>query len=823
MKQILILLFVFFGSGRVWADTSKPGEKHDPDHKEHADPPEKGEKAEKPGESGSPEARELKQLNFVYTSDLYGRFFTPDCTGKNPRSYLLSMVEQVDRIRQQLDQEGKPLAMIGGGNLFSPDAMGLYLLENLSGAVFVASNYKKMGMVVNAWGPQDFLATDGVLEMASRMFFRQEIPLLATNIECEKGKEKACAERIRTHHIFEMDGVKIGIVALFPENHTARLPKASRELFKFTAPAKAYKESHEKLVKEGVHLIFLVSHLDTEITYPAQVLSFLRGLDVPEPHVVFASQSQSPNVVKLGFISLIKRNHGSLIVGSSRFGRSITRLRLALAPKEGGGFDVNASESEAMDVPVTVENLTEADPGTLYVSKFCEAFNVPLGKNIIDGSMDLDSFLGYILGIMRASERAELAVINRDILMQYDFPVTGTVTREMIARLIRSDSGIVTLHLKGKDIKGLLGAYADKKDGALKVLGLEAKKGGGFTINQRDIEDELHYKVVSTQYVMSGGGGILTPRTDFSTLEKGVRQLVIGFFQNRNEESRKLDFASDFPDLWKNYVWNGGGNVGITFGHSSIYQSGLYEDKPKLMGRDLTSVNVDITFFTGISNVNHALSMRTRLLYGKTWTTIEDELGQTIDIDKETADEVRFNVLYQLKSPKNTWWKGSWWAPIPFVDVGYNTEFTASLRDETYRAKLFTGVVGMGMEVWENRLFFKAGAGLRREYGEEDVKAQRTIYAGWQLNNGDLFKVFGQGVKGESRLDGFILDSDGTPKAYEIQATNKLYFALSNRIFFNFTHEAYALKRQGGNWSFAMDFLFGFNVLFDARVPFIIH
>lgn len=759
-----------------------------------------------------------KRFDVLFTSDHYGRFFTPDCLGKQPTSFLVAMARRIEALAPTLLPAGTKPLLLGGGNLFSPDALGQHLLGNAEGAKFVLSLFQKMGMKATAYGPEDLLAPGSVLENASSAFTSGGIPLLATNVECQKAQEAKCVERVTRHLVFEHDGVKIGVIALFPEAHNTRLPKAAAQMIKFTDPVKAYKEAREKLEKEGVHLVFLISHLDTEMTFPGAVLGFLRGLDVPEPAVVFASQAQTPAVQKLGYIPLIKRNQGALIVGSSRFGRSLTQLRLALKPADKGGFVVDASATEALDILISPEPLAAGDPAAAFVGGFCETFNQPLGNNVIAKPMELEDFLVYVLGVMRATERTELAVINRDILNQFDFPVSGQVTKEMVARLIRFDSSMVVLNIKGKDIKTLFKSHADSNTAGLKVLGFEKGK-----INNRDIEDDLHYAVVTTQYVASGGGGFIPAQAEPKETDHSVRSLVMEFLAARTGKARGLDAGADFPDLWKNYVWNGGGNIGITFGHSNVFHTGTYADKPKLMGQDLTSMNVDITVFTGISNVTHALTGRARLLYGKTWTTQVNELGETVDVDTESADEAKLNLLYQLKSPKNSWFSGSWWAPIPFVDVGYTTEFTASLRDETYRAKLFTGVLGLGMEVWESRLFFKAGAGMRREYGEQNVKTQNTLYAGWQLNNGDLFKVFGQGVKGESRLDGYILDSDGQPLNYEVQLSNKLYFALNNRIFFSFTHEAYALKREGTRWSFAMDFLFGFNVLFDARVPFIVY
>jgi 2',3'-cyclic-nucleotide 2'-phosphodiesterase (5'-nucleotidase family) len=231
----------------------------------------------------------LKKLDVLFTSDHYGRFFTPDCLGKKPTSFLMAMARRIEELAPTLlPAGGKPL-LIGGGNLFSPDALGQYLLEKEDGAKFILSMFQKMGLKATAYGPEDLLAPTEVFERASSVFTAGGISLLATNIECQKAQEAKCRERVKRHLVFEHDGVKIGLLALFPVAHNSRLPKGVAEMIKFTDPAKAYKEARAQLDKEGVHLVFLVSHLDTEMTFPGAVLAFLRGLDVPELAVVFAS------------------------------------------------------------------------------------------------------------------------------------------------------------------------------------------------------------------------------------------------------------------------------------------------------------------------------------------------------------------------------------------------------------------------------------------------------------------------------------------------------------------------------------------------------
>ena len=765
---------------------------------------------------------DVAHLDIVYVADMLGRFFTPDCLGNKPRSYLRPLSQVVQILEQQSVQAGRTSLVLGGGNLFSPDAIGHYLLSTLSGALFVSGEFHSMNMAASAWGPMDLLAPESVITMVARILFRQDMPLVATNAVCAKGQETFCKERIQSSVLFEAGNIRIGLMVLFPEKFTSSLPKDTRKWLSFSDPVKTYETHRKRLLQQGAHLIFVVSHLDTENTFPSSTLAFLRALSVPEPSLVFTTSAQHPSPAKTSYISLIQRTSGALIVGTSRLGRSVVQLHLQLR-SDNNQWRVDANASHAVDIPVNAAPMTLADPGSLQVTQFCTEFNRPLGNNVIDPPMDANAFLQYILGILRTQLRTEIAIINRDAINPYDFPVSGPVTRELLVRLLRTDSSLVIIKIKGKAIKELLGPFSEGKNQALAIVGLE-KTPNGFTVNKRNIDDEMHYAVATTQYVALGGGGILPVQKNIVLQNNRLHTVVMQHFLQRSSRRPNIHLHQDFPDLWKNYIWNAGSNLGMSLGHSNVARSGVYADKPKLTGQDLTSTNMDITLFTELSNMHQALSARSRFLYGKTWTsTIDAQTQERVSISKETADEIRLNMLYQLKTPKNTWWKGRWWAPVPFVDAGLTTEFTPSLRDESLRSKVFSVLAGAGLEVWENRLFFKAGGGLRRDVGEEDTRTQQTLYAGWQLNNGDLFPLFQTPLKGESRLDFYVMDSNGNPRAYEIQAASKLYFAINNRIFLNFTHDIYAFKRAKERWSWAMDFLFGINVLFDVRVPFIVY
>ncbi|MBU1239641.1 hypothetical protein KJ865_08010, partial [Myxococcota bacterium] len=95
------------------------------------------------------------------------------------------------------------------------------------------------------------------------------------------------------------------------------------------------------------------------------------------------------------------------------------------------------------------------------------------------------------------------------------------------------------------------------------------------------------------------------------------------------------------------------------------------------------------------------------------------------------------------------------------------------------------------------------------------------IYAGYQLTNGELFKIGDITVKGESRLDTYYFRNRVGVNNYEMEWTTKIYLTLTDRLFFNVTHSAYAYREATGRWSWVNELLVGLNVLFDRRIPFI--
>jgi 5'-nucleotidase, C-terminal domain len=773
---------------------------------------------------------EEKDFSFklLFFSDLFGKFVSQECKGGGfQRRGFLHLKQAAKRIRVLEREKGNTTPLvISGGNTIGPDAFGEYLFAEEKRAKWGVKFIEGMGVDVMAIGPSDISSGEN-FKRYLKTGHGAKLKFVATNIECRSKNDIKCRSFLKPYQIVKRKGVSIGFVVIFPKNQAVSMMKRSAKWVKFLSPEKSWKKNRNLLLKkEKVDMIILISHMDNPSTYPMETLKFLRKVGDDQPDLTLAGSSSSPDFRRDGNIQLLKRSGGSSIVGSSRFGQSLTSINLSFT-RTGTRWKFNPKKISSKKILPRLGGLPLNDVNKLggMVKSFCKKVDRKLGDSKLLKPMDSKLFLKYMLLAARVKLKGEIAILDKGLLLGESFPLSGTVTEEKIVRSIRKDAPLVVVVLKGSKLKSLLAPYIANSS-KIMMVGFTKKKGKYF-VNNRPLESEQHYRVITTKFIARGKGGFIKGIKSFDESNYRIRTLIVKWFEDggssKYDKNPNVNVKSDFPDLWENFVVSGGTNIGISMGNISTHKPSIYEGKTKLEKEDLKQVSLDVTFEGAISNRSHALSFRNRFLYGKTWTFFTDtETDERLEIENESADEIQINIMYQWKTIKNRWSMSKWWAPVPFMDGGLKSEFTPDINGGKDRYKLFTLVGGVGWELWENRLFFKVGGGSREEYTDQGSDYQQTIYSGWQLTNGELFKIWGASVKGESRLDGYFIKKEDQSTSYEIQATSKLFFTVSEKLFFNITHGVYAYRESGKSWSFAMDILLGINILFDVRIPFIL-
>ncbi len=134
--------------------------------------------------------------------------------------------------------------------------------------------------------------------------------------------------------------------------------------------------------------------------------------------------------------------------------------------------------------------------------------DIPL---IAGGPTDYQALRLFALEAMREATRAEVAVLNRGALRPVaDKFFTGErLTNEAVLRMLSIDQRIQVIELTGRELQRLASSSAERtyEDGtprsdSLEFLGFEDGRVNG----RRVVSDEI-YRVVTNQYLLSGGDG----------------------------------------------------------------------------------------------------------------------------------------------------------------------------------------------------------------------------------------------------------------------------------------------------------------------------
>ncbi|MBU1239963.1 hypothetical protein KJ865_09655, partial [Myxococcota bacterium] len=609
MTTISLMLSVLLGQVIAPGSASNGIKTHAPAHSENSG---KGE----------------QQIKILYFADIMGNFSGSTCSGSRVgRRSLLHLKQLIRRIRVTDGEKGLlPPLVMGGGSVNSPSAFGEYVFGDARRARWGVRFMEGMRADVMALGPSDIAAPTENLKRFLDSGSEYRFPFLASNISCVDKKDYRCKKQIKQYIIVERGGVRLGVVALFRKDQASLMMKRAGRWLRFDEPVAAWKKLYGQLRKK-VHGVILISHLDRTASFPTANIAFLRKIE-PEPILVLATGSSDPDSRTANNIPLIKRARGAHIVGSARFAKSLTVVTLPFI-RVGNKWTLN-SQGVAVTQPVPRLgglDLNEKRKLSTIVRTWCDRVNRHLGKAVFKKPMSQKEFIIYTLRTARIRAKAEVAVINRSLFMAYAFPMQGKVTEEKIALALRTDSPMVTANIKGASLISLLGAHATSATGGLAVEGL-SKKGTTWYVNKRVLQADQHYRVVTTKFVATGGGGHLSALPSYSEREVGVRAMLVQWFEKggaaRFDQDRMVSVEDDFPDFWKTFVITGGTNLGLTMGSTTRGNPRLYEGRTQLEKDNLKQINMDLTFTGAILNQSHAISMRTRLLYGKTWTSILD-------------------------------------------------------------------------------------------------------------------------------------------------------------------------------------------------------
>ncbi len=789
----------------------------------------------------------VKRFHLLFTSDIYGRYGWPGCASQEDRhADLSSMVTALNQVRESIKilREAPPL-VLAGGSMIRPDILGNYVFKKTQTlAPKAASLFRQLGFQAISLGPYDFGASPRVLKTYMRLMKQTGISLLASNVSCQDKNDFRCRLKGGEEHgamIFQRDHLRIGVLSINREDLPRRIIKRPGvPPLKVEEPVEAARRMIRYLRhKENVNLVIVLANLNLEVQTPEPVVSFVRHLGDDAPEIVVADTMFYPE--SQDYIERIQTKHGTLILGTDRFGQHLGHVILQYR-QVGQVAIIKKVDLKVIDISSFPPQPRAKATVNSLMRQLCRAVDRPLGKAYFPSPMGEMEFTQYMLEIMRHRVKAEIALINRSCLADTSFPMEGVLTREKALRAIRSESQLGTFTMTGARIKQVLAPFMGEKIKRLMWLGVSVENDE-WTVNKRPLIDRQHYKIATTRFVAEGGDGLITLDTErFKDSGSTLRQSLVRYFTQAKDGKTPADSAirlkRDFSDLWKKWVlyWDSGLNLSLSKLAVDNGLDGNRYSQPLLKRDNVTSFKVDLKLSIGASNRNHAMEGDVALQYGRTWTlTAAEKAEGKSSTSNETADRIRSDFLYRLNWIQNMAGPGYWYIPAPYAEATLITEFTSSGECSvdsdcyrngeslSYRYMDLHGTIGAGF-LFLPSLLVKTGFAVRgelltpqRALPSDEKLAKTGLFIGYNLRRFDLFSLLNNPIQLESRLDFFAMDLMKSSRLAELTLQSKLYFNIISALYLTVNHSLYVYDKKNIEASLANDIALGIELYLDNR------
>lgn len=616
----------------------------------------------------------------LFTSDLDGALVDLSC-GDTRRPALLPRIGAA--VAQARSAAGaSATVVIDAGDALFPSALSSQLLSSETTAqellrAVSAAGYDALAIGDNTLGAPTSSFT-GLLQ-ARGAAAPAGFPVVLSNVECAEGAaECAMSGLVANQAIIERGGLRIGIVNVLPEALEGAVPAASLGGATLSAPADAARARITALRGEGVDLVVLVSNLDTDETAPRETLELLAALEgAARPDVVLAASASD-------VVARMEGPGNAIPILTAAPGV----LQRAALRREGDRWVVAAFEPVAMP--------EEGDPAltqtvSRWDSEYCARFDRELAGGRLAADLDAAAFAQLVLQALRERADAEISFINRRAISEAGlFPLSGQLSSAEVIRALPNDSELRIATVKGSDLTALAGTILDSP--AAYSAGIE-RRDGTIYINGRTIRPDGRYRVVTTEYVASGGDGIVAADAASFRAVDGEdagspllsRQVIHWLDTERGTEP--YDPASTL-DLFRRPLWYYGLTIDTSLAFTSIIDPNVpttdadgntvYRyNQAQLARQGLLDLRFATEFNGGMTTRGHTWDNILRLRYGRQWLEPTRDSGTDLEDwpDSESVDLIYFQTTYDMDYLRDVVLDGAWYGPSIFIQAQLESEF----------------------------------------------------------------------------------------------------------------------------------------------------
>lgn len=434
-------------------------------------------------------------INILTFNDFHGSVAQTSATDKN--SGIAKFAGEINKVKKQ----NPNTIVVSAGDNFQGSAM-----SNLTYGAPVNEMMKSVGVVASAVGNHEFdWGTDKIAKWAQDGGYK----FLASNIyDKTTGKPVAWAE---PYMIVEKGGYKIGFVGIATPETAYKTTPANVKDLEFRDPAASAKEWAKVAKDKGADVVIALTHLGSfqdkegKITGEATDLAGVENIDaIISAHT---HQTVSGNV------------NGTPIVQAYYNGRTLGKLAIKVDPS-GKIAGIVPSVDNLYNRPATlVEDAAVKAIADKYSKDLQPILGEVLGKTDKELTHDKNAQGTSLLGqwttdVMRKIAGTQIGITNGGGLRA---PIAaGDITMGTMYTVMPFDNTLVTMELKGSDLKRVIENGIDNKEigwvqiGGVKVYYDEkAEFGNKITAmvleNGTPVAMDKTYTVVTNDFMATGG------------------------------------------------------------------------------------------------------------------------------------------------------------------------------------------------------------------------------------------------------------------------------------------------------------------------------
>jgi 2',3'-cyclic-nucleotide 2'-phosphodiesterase (5'-nucleotidase family) len=759
---------------------------------------------------------ETKKLTFVLTGDMGGDLARFDCSDRKRDD--LRFARQVAAARAEGGAE--PIAVDVGDLLFPGALLGYLFTDGHAHAPLLGALAKQMGYVTVGLGNRDLALSDVERPVWTKLASDAGLAFGAANAKCVKGKEGCFGAATAPFRVVERSGIKVAIAVVLSPQASEKVRAERLSSLQLADPIEEMRALVPQMRKEA-DLVVLVYHAAGagSAMRVRELTSAVEGIDLVVTNEPFeegskAARDDKASAARAGLV--ISPLTNTAIVGADTgsgevavVGAEVTRRdgRLVMRNLEAHRVRAKVPEEE------TAKLLNQAGDA------FCAHWGQPLAAEAKPAEpLTFAGMETLVLSSVRHAAKAEIALVNgRAFRIQRNYPLAGAPTRADLLGLAPFGNVAYRARVTGLTLSGLVPLLGKE----LLAVGLTADELGVIKVNGRDLNLTRLYDIVTTDFVVEGGDGLIATEllTDVHPLEVpwqteaptlgdlGAHAIASG------EAARPLSPTGSFPDLSRRFLWRFGAETNASVNRVMVLNpdgpEGPAYPPSELNVGGLTQINLEARGVVSADSALHGWDTELLLAFG---TQQEDVEG---GIFTPNRDAIRARSAYKATLLKADW-RDAWYTPIPFAEGQLNTQFVKPEALDWHRLEL----VGSGGAMFQlfAPLEVRLGMNVRHDVNRPDGTPTWGFVGGWRLVRTPLFLVGTTSIELESDLEYFFNDI-GSQDIQQLRNTERLLVGLMDRLSLSASFSAVLYRTSAvGVWGHNLTFDVGLNVNYEAVV-----